>query len=206
MTREETIKILMLVQAAYPNYKSPDKTITVNLWCRMLQEYTYQQVEAAVDAYIRTDKSGFAPSVGNIIDKIQMIFSVEDDVNEMVAWNMVLKAIRNSGYHAEEEFAKLPKPVQRAAVSPGQLREWALTENMNIEVVSSNFMRAYRIELERQKEIMKLQPEFRKRLESKDKQYECIGMNKDIRENHTGVPMSNELKEKFLKIMMESEE
>lgn len=206
MTREETIKILMLVQAAYPNYKSPDKTITVNLWCRMLQEYTYQQVEAAVDAYIRTDKSGFAPSVGNIIDKIQMIFSVEDDVNEMVAWNMVLKAIRNSGYHAEEEFAKLPKPVQRAAVSPSQLREWALTENMNIEVVSSNFMRAYRIELERQKEIMKLQPEFRKRLESKDKQYECIGMNKDIRENHTGVPMSNELKEKFLKIMMESEE
>ena len=52
MDREETIKVLMTIQAAYPNYKPPDKSITVNLWSRMLRDYTYQQVEAAVDAVL----------------------------------------------------------------------------------------------------------------------------------------------------------
>ena len=48
MTRDETIEILMVVQAAYPNYKPHDKTVTVNLWYEMLLDYSYQQVGAAV--------------------------------------------------------------------------------------------------------------------------------------------------------------
>lgn len=38
---------------------------------------------------------------------------------------------RNSGYHAEEEFARLPELIQKAVSSPGQLREWALSENVD---------------------------------------------------------------------------
>ena len=38
MTREETIKALMTIQAAYPNYKPPDKTVTVNTW-HMISAY-----------------------------------------------------------------------------------------------------------------------------------------------------------------------
>lgn len=164
MTREETIKILMTVQAAFPNYKPPDKTVTVNLWCRMLQDYTYQQVEAAVDAYIRTDKSGFAPCIGDIIDKIQMIFESTNQLNEMAAWDVVWNAIKNSGDNerAEKNFEVLPPIIQKTVRSPGQLREWALTQNMNVEVVSSNFMRAYRTEVAREKELKKLSPDLRR--------------------------------------------
>lgn len=164
MTREETINILMVIQAAYPNYKPPDKTITVNLWYRMLKDYTYQQVEAAVDAYIRTDKSGFAPSIGAVIDKIQMIFGLSDEINEMAAWNLVWKAVKSSGDYerAEKNFKDLPAAIQKTVRNPGQLREWALTQDINVEVVSSNFMRAYRVEASREKELKKLSPDLLK--------------------------------------------
>lgn len=160
MTRDETIEILMVIQAAYPNYKPQDKTVTVNLWYRQLRDYTYQQVEAAVDTYIRTDKSGFAPSIGNVVDKLQMIFEGEG-VNELEAWNIVWKAVGSSGNYdrAVRNFEKLPKAIQKAVGVPKQLMEWALTENIKVEVVSSNFMRAYRIEAEREKELHKLSPD-----------------------------------------------
>ena len=65
----------MMVQAAFPNYKPPDKTVAVNTWFLMLSDYPYQQVQMALKAYIATDTSGFAPSIGQIIDKMQMINS-----------------------------------------------------------------------------------------------------------------------------------
>lgn len=159
MTRDETIKILMIIQAAYPNYKPPDKTVAVNVWSEMLSDIPYEQVSIAVKAYIQTDTSGFAPSIGNIREKVQFIFSEEDDLNESAAWAIVWRAICNSGYHAEEEYNKLPSIVQRAVGSPRQLREWGLMENIDgksIVVLQSNFQRVFRIEKEREKERKKL--------------------------------------------------
>lgn len=91
------------------------------------------------------------------------------ELNEMAAWEMVQKAIRNSGYHAEEEFEKLPEIVQKSVVSPSQLKEWALTENLNVEVVSSNFMRTYRVERARENERIKLSPDVLNMISKKNK-------------------------------------
>ena len=153
----------MVIQAAYPNYRPPDKTITVNLWEGMLEEFTYQQVEAALKAYIRTDKSGFAPSIGDIVDKVQMLFG-DIENNDAEAWQLVWKAIRSSGYYerAEQNFANLPEVIQKSIGSAGQLRDWALTEKLNIEVVSSNFKKTYREELTKQKEYKKLSPKLQR--------------------------------------------
>ncbi len=164
MTRDETKKILMVVQAAYSNFNPPDRTVTVDTWYRFLSDYTYDQVDAAVDTYIRSDTSGFAPDIGKVIEKLQTLF-MENSLNEMAAWGMVLRAIRNSGYHAEEEFARLPVTVQKAVVSPGQLREWALAEDVDgtwMNVTQSNFMRTYRAVAAREKEMRKLSPEILK--------------------------------------------
>lgn len=165
MNRTETQDILMVIQAAYPNFKVPDKTIAINTWCAVLDDYTYDQVSIALNAYIRSDTSGFAPSIGQIIEKLQMMFSKEDELNEMAAWVLVQKALRNSGYHAEEEFEKLPPVVQRAIVSPGQLREWATMEDIDgtgMNVMQSNFMRTYRSEVVKEKEMRKLSPDILK--------------------------------------------
>ena len=47
MTRDEVINILMVIQAAYPNYKPQDKTVAVNTWYMMLKDYEKEVVEAA---------------------------------------------------------------------------------------------------------------------------------------------------------------
>ena len=165
MTRDETIKILMVIQAAYPNYKPQDKTVAVNVWTEMLSDIPYEKISAAVKSYIQTDTSGFAPSVGDVRERAQLIFSGEDDLNETAAWSLVLKAIRRSTYYSDEEFAKLPPVVQRAVSSPRQLREWATLEDVDgktLTVIQSNFQRTFRAEQQRERERSKLSPDVLK--------------------------------------------
>lgn len=165
MTRDETIKILMAIQAAYPNYKPQDKTVAVNVWAEMLSDIPYEQVSVAVKAYIQTDTSGFAPSVGDVRERVRDIFAKEDELNETAAWSLVMKAIRRSTYYSEEEFAKLPPVVRRAVASPKQLREWATLEDVDgkaMTVIQANFQRTFRMEQKRERERDKLSPDILK--------------------------------------------
>lgn len=172
MTRDETINILMSIQAAYPSFRVPDKTVAVNTWYSLLRDYEYSQVSAALKKYIQTNKSSFAPSIGQIIDEISDIYS-ENEENEMEAWILVQKAIRNSTYHADEEFAKLPEIVQKAVSHPRQLQEWAIMENIDgraWNVMQSNFMRTYRTEVEKEKNMRKLSPDLLNLISQKNKE------------------------------------
>lgn len=174
MTREKTQEILMSIQAAYPNYKPQDKTVTVNTWTTMLQDYTYEQVMTALKAYISTDTSGFAPSIGQLIDKMHML-NAPQELNEMEAWALVSKALRNGSYGAEQEFEKLPPLVQKAVGAPSQLRNWALTDMESVEnVIQSNFMRTYRAVLKREQETSKLPSEVKQIMTSSNLMLEQI--------------------------------
>ena len=155
MTREETVKIIRIMVDSYPNYKPNDISETVDVWHMMLSDYDYNLVAMALKAYILSDTSGFAPSIGQLVDKMKSITSPQE-LNEMEAWALVCDALQNSGYNYAEEYAKLPPLVQKAVGLPKQLQAWALTENLNKDVVGSNFMRCYRIEVERQNEISKM--------------------------------------------------
>ena len=164
MTREETKEIIRKMVSCYPNYKPNDLSETIDDWSAMLSDYDFRLVATALKAYILSDTSGFAPSVGQLVDKMQSI-TTPQELNEMEAWALVCDALRNSGYNYTEEYAKLPPLVQKAVGLPSQLQAWALTENLNKDVVGSNFMRCYRIEMERQKEIYKMPQNVRDMLE-----------------------------------------
>lgn len=198
VTRDETIKILMAIQAAYPNYRPQDKTVAVNVWAEMLSDIPYEQVSIAVKAYIQTDTSGFAPSVGDIREKVRDIFSKKDDLNETAAWSLVMKAIRRSTYYSEEEFAKLPPVVRRAVASPKQLREWATLEDVDgktLTVIQSNFQRTFREEQRREHERNKLSQDLLKlmrpinnpKIENKPKTL-SIQEQREIAENNASYP------------------
>ena len=165
MTREETVKIIRIMVDSYPNYKPNDISETVDVWHMMLSDYDYNLSAMALKAYILSDTSGFAPSIGQLVDKMKSITSPQE-LNEMEAWSLVCDSLRNSGYNYAEEYAKLPPLVQKAVGLPTQLQEWALTEDLNKDVVGSNFMRCYRIEVERQKEISKMPQNVREMIES----------------------------------------
>jgi hypothetical protein len=156
MDREETKKIIRIICASYPNYKPADISETIDVWANMLSEYSYEHIAVALKTYIATDTSGFAPSIGELIQKANSLLE-NGKLNEIEAWTLVSKALRNGYYGAEEEFAKLPPIVQKAVGSPEQIRLWARTDDKSIEtVISSNFMRTYKAEVKRAEEYARL--------------------------------------------------
>ena len=156
MTREQVGKLLMTIQAYYPNYNPPDKEITLNAWYIMLAEYPEELVLQALRACIATNTSGFAPDVGQIMSKIQTI-SQPQELDGMAAWGLVSKALRNGTYGAVEEFNKLPPLVRQAVGMPDNLKNWATSDYQTIEtVIQSNFLRTYETVVKRVNEINRM--------------------------------------------------
>ena len=160
MTREQTVLIIRSMMSAYPNYKPENITDTVNVWSALLKDYEYEKISEALKRYILTDHSGFAPSIGQITS-----FIADEETETMTpleAWSLVHKAIKNSGYHSEEEFAKLPYACQKAVGSAFNLRELG---QMDSEVVNSveqsHFIKAYTSVVEREKKDKQLPENMR---------------------------------------------
>jgi hypothetical protein len=156
MTKEQVGELLMTIQAYYPNYNPPDKKIAINAWHIMLAEYPEELVLQALRACIATNTSGFAPDVGQIMSKIQII-SQPQELDGMTAWGLVSKALRNGTYGAVEEFNKLPLLVKQAVGMPDNLKNWATADYQTIEtVIQSNFLRTYETVVKRAIEINRM--------------------------------------------------
>ena len=169
MTREEVTKLIAVMVNSYPNYKPVDLSTTVDIWTMMLDEYSYQEVAQALKAYILADTSGFAPAIGQLVAKVHEIRRLErgDELTELEAWSLVYKAICNSNYNAVSEFEKLPPIVQKAVGSADNLREWAAMDMDTVRSVEqSHFVRVYRTEVEKAKNIELMQSEVRARIGS----------------------------------------
>lgn len=164
MSRKDVQELLMTVQALYPNFNPPNKTVTINAWLMMLSEYSLQEMLIALKAYASVDKSGFAPSTGQLISYLHEIKD-EPQLNELEAWSIVYRAIRNSSYNSVDEFQKLPPVVQKAVGSPQNLRQWAIDENFVEGIVREDFLKVYRTEVKRQKEISKMPNSIRTLIE-----------------------------------------
>ena len=160
MTREDTIKILSVLRGAYPAFyrdiTKQEAESTIALWESMFDEEPYELVAAAVKAFISGDGKGFPPAIGQIKERIRLI-TQPDEMTEQEAWSLVSKALRNSTYGSEEEFAKLPPEIQSVVHDPGQLRQWAMSPADDVEtVIASNFMRSFRVKQKVNKEYMAL--------------------------------------------------
>ena len=160
MNRNETLKIMAVIKAAYPYYynnqSEEDLKTVVNLWHGMFEEYEYRLVSGAVRAFIASDKKGFPPSVGMVLDKIRL-FTAAPELSEMEAWSRLAGAVKNSAWYAEEEFEKLPEDIRGIVGSPASLRELALMDAGTFHsVIQSNFMRSYRACKGRQRALEEL--------------------------------------------------
>lgn len=165
MTRDETKQILMRIESTFPNWKpNGNLGFVIDTWAEYFGAFRYEDVLAALRAYVVTDRSGFAPSPGQLIGMLDMR-NQGKDLNEMEAWALVSNALRNGTYGAEQEFAKLPGPVQKAVGSPSNLRNWAQTDMESVEnVIQSNFMRSYRTVLKREQDLRKMPENVRELL------------------------------------------
>ena len=217
MTVKDSRKLIAVFMVTYPNYKPIDIELAATVWADATEEYSYEQVNMALKAYMKSSTSGFAPTPGQLIDKIHFI-TQPPDLNETEAWSLVSNAIRRSAYDSAEEYAKLPPLVQKAVGLPSQLRTWAIDEEYNEQVVSSNFMRAYRAEVAREKEVSKMPAKVRKLIQNAyqksykdqitEKRTEMILLSSERKESEIkaleakleGVPMPDRVKERLKEI------
>ncbi len=169
MTIEETKKLITVMIASYPNYKPESMQMTLSVWKEMLAEYDYRTVAVALKTYIATDKSGFAPSIGQIIDNICKV-NAPASMGEQEAWALVRKAISNGTYNSQAEFDKLPDLVQKAVGSADQIHVWAVDDDYNESVISSHFISAYKTACKRQEEYKRMPKEVRARIDALAKQ------------------------------------
>lgn len=144
MTREEVIKILSVLQTAYPmfyrNQTQEQIRSVVNLWEQMFKDREYEIVSGAVNALIATRTETYPPTIGSVNEMISKM--TEPEITPMEAWSYVRRALRNGIYDAEYEWSRLPDGV-RESITPDQIRAWAMDEEFNEGVASSNFMRSY---------------------------------------------------------------
>ena len=164
MTKEQFKVLVKAMKAVYTNPGFIPDQDAFDVWYSMLKDLDYAIASRAVQMHMQTVET--PPTVAGIRKQTAKLQADEsDDLNETAAWSLVWKAICNSGYHAEEEFAKLPPVIQRAVHSPAQLREWALLENIDgktITVLQSDFQRTFRAEQQRERERNKLSPDVLK--------------------------------------------
>ena len=170
MTREETLAIMGVLKAAYPNYyrdmNRKDAEGVVNLWAMMFEDEPAKLVTMAVKAHIASDTKGFPPHIGAIKTAIVKL-RTPDSMTEQEAWALVANATRNSSYHAQEEFDKLPPMLQKLVGSPNQLREWSQMDADKVaSVVASNFQRSYKAVATREKELLALPADVRQSMKA----------------------------------------
>ena len=160
MTYEETLKIMSVLKAAYPSFyrdmKRDDALAAVELWASMFADDDFGIVCAAVKALIAGDEKGFPPVIGQVKARIRQL-TEPVQMTELEAWALVSRAVRNSTYNSEEEFAKLPPEIQDVVHDPGQLRQWAMGSAEELEtVIASNFQRSFRAREKARKEYAAL--------------------------------------------------
>lgn len=171
MNLEETKKIAFVIKSSYPKYyqsfSDMDMRNMIEVWNALFDSYSYPAVCAGVKAYMSNDTQGFPPVPGQIIDYIHKLAEKpENRLTESEAWSLVYKAICDSNYHSSERFDELPPLVQNAVGSPHVLQGWAQTDTAELEVIKSNFQRAYRTTQERHTEESKIPESVKALLEN----------------------------------------
>ena len=105
MTKKEVANILTVIESIYPNFHVSDVTATVSAWNWALHDYTYGDVGEALKIYIKTNNTGFAPSVSQLIG----LMHKEDELSyptEAEAWEMVRKACGRLDWYLPEKSSE----------------------------------------------------------------------------------------------------
>lgn len=156
MTKQDAMQIFFILKTAYPKYYQGMGKNEINnftdLWAAIFEDKPVNLVANALKAYIATDDSGYPPVPGAINIKIRSL-CIPEYPTELEAWQIISKAVSNSGYSAKEEFNKLPEYLQRLVGSPRTLYDWGMMNTSDFNtVIQSYFAKSYRATIEREKE------------------------------------------------------
>ena len=163
LTWAQFVPLLNGLKATYTREGFIATEESANIWYRHLMDIPYEALSLAASAYMMTGKK--EPTIADLREKAQQYMPKEKELGEQEAWALVRKAVRNSSYHSEEEFSKLPEVIQKAVGTPLNLAEWARMDLDDFETVQqSQFLRSFRVARDRRKEVQLLSPALQKKI------------------------------------------
>ncbi len=135
------------MRMTYPRFyqttqSDEDANMTVDIWYDIFKDDNFDLVKVAVNTLVQTLE--FPPTIADV--RKQMSKLVGTASNEDLAideWNKIRQAIKSSGYYAKENFDNLPEIAKRFVGTPQQLRDWAIGDGFNSEVLRSQFLKQY---------------------------------------------------------------
>lgn len=153
MTREEFSRIVKGLKAVYAYESFIASQDAFDIWYELLKDLDYQAVSVGTKKLMQTSSKVPTPA------DIRKAAIPEDDISEGEVWARIAKAIARSTYYAGEEFAALPADLQRCVGSADQLHNWAVAEDLSLEVIQSQVLRSYRQVKARNRETQLVDPQ-----------------------------------------------
>ncbi len=152
MTKRDAVRVLAILQAAYPfafrEIPRDDADSIVRLWTQMFASDSAEAVLAAVQSLIATRTVGYPPTIGEVKAELSKLRHA-GDMDAQSAWALAAKAAAGN-----LAWDKLPEEVQAAIGSPQVLRDWGMidTETFNT-VVYSQFIKAFGVVRKRRNDL-----------------------------------------------------
>lgn len=109
MNRQETARLLVLINQAYPRFEIPsDKIVdTANLWAEMFKDKPYENVSQAVKQLITELK--YPPTIADVYQKLDQIANpnrIGRVIGIIDLWNEVLEALPKAKQYIEQSYAE----------------------------------------------------------------------------------------------------
>lgn len=169
MTRDDVVKMLSLVKAAYPAFYGKmtvrDAENAIALWVDMFSDDDPRIIALAVKDCIATH-DGYPPSIAAIKNQAKRLVREASDapgVDDL--WAIFSRACGNGIYNSREEFDKLPPVLQRFAGSPRALYDYAMMESDAFNsVVRGQFFKRVEAMQEQEERAALMPPEVKELL------------------------------------------
>lgn len=160
MNRQETAKVVFTIKATYPRHfekmGGQELNNMIDAWTHFLKDYDYSDVSRAVDIYVMSNTTGFPPDPG----QLAKCLALDNPANELTAteaWAMVEKVVRGTPWERyQDEYDKLPKPIQRAIGTAASLKEMGMIDETQLINEKARFIHAYNALMKRETEFAAL--------------------------------------------------
>lgn len=118
MTKEEMSNILNILYVAYPNsfkgWTKDQYQVAANLWFDCFKQVPYKIVTAAVKKEISTNRTSFAPSIGEIMYHVRNLVSVYDAESQ---FEEICYIVRTVDFEGIVDAVKRLDPITRTIIN-----------------------------------------------------------------------------------------
>lgn len=149
MTEDETKKLLRTLGSEFPlSFKTLDEEqqhMKVKLWFETFRNIPVEIVSQALSQEIINAHSGFAPTIGQVVNRIIQKITLDPEEEALDAWEMVIRFVRNYGQDEyRDHYEELPENVRKVLSLPDLIAISNNTQEQNHNFEKPRFMSQYK--------------------------------------------------------------